>query len=67
MIYCEKENGNYVDQNEKCLTCIFYDKETDSCNYEEWNPGLIQKKLYRSKCEQILSNWIRKQLNKFRK
>jgi len=39
MIYCEKIN-NYVDQNEKCLICIFYKKNEDSCFYSEWYPGL---------------------------
>lgn len=35
MIYCKKENGNYVDQEEKCLKCIFYKYDEDSCFYPE--------------------------------
>lgn len=43
MIYCEKIH-DYVEQEEKCLTCIFYKKEEDSCTYEDWHPGLIRGK-----------------------
>ena len=39
MIYCERVN-NYVFQEEKCLGCIFYEEDEDSCFYPEWIPGL---------------------------
>jgi len=35
MIYCEKIH-DYVDQEEKCIYCIFYKKLEDSCFYPEW-------------------------------
>jgi len=41
MIYCSRIE-DYVFQEEKCIGCIFYDKETDSCDYEVFRPGLKQ-------------------------
>jgi hypothetical protein len=41
MIYCSRIE-DYVFQEEKCIGCIFYDKETDSCDYEELHSGLKQ-------------------------
>jgi len=43
MIYCEKIN-DYVEQKEKCLSCIFYNFDEDTCTYEEWHPGLKRGK-----------------------
>lgn len=34
MIYCEKEKGNYVDQEEKCINCIFYLYNENTCDWE---------------------------------
>lgn len=42
MIYCDKIE-DYVDQNEKCINCIFYKKQKDICDYDKWHPGLKQK------------------------
>jgi len=53
MIYCEKEKGNYVDQNKKCMKCIFYKRDEDSCFYPEWVPGLIQKEKNEEKNKEI--------------
>jgi len=39
MIYCGKIK-DYISQKEKCILCIFYDKNEDSCWHEEWYPGL---------------------------
>jgi hypothetical protein len=39
MIYCQKIN-DYVDQETKCMQCIFYKRDEDSCFYPEWKPGL---------------------------
>jgi len=44
MIFCEKESGKYVDQNEECICCIFYKADEDSCIYEDWFPGLKKGK-----------------------
>jgi hypothetical protein len=43
MIYCEQIH-DYVYQDEKCDTCIFYKKDEDSCFYPEWIPGLKKDK-----------------------
>jgi hypothetical protein len=42
MIHCPKRQ-EYIYQDEECMHCIFYDRVTDSCDYEDWIPGLIQK------------------------
>ena len=39
MIYCEQRN-DYVEQDKKCVKCIFYKLEEDSCFYPDWYPGL---------------------------
>jgi hypothetical protein len=39
MIFCKKIN-DYVDQETKCMKCIFYKVKEDSCYYENWIPGL---------------------------
>jgi hypothetical protein len=41
VIYCSKIN-DYVDQETKCMKCIFYKVDEDSCTFEEWKPGLKQ-------------------------
>jgi hypothetical protein len=43
MIYCKKIE-NYVDQDEKCDACIFYLIKEDSCDWENWHPGLKKGK-----------------------
>jgi len=42
MIYCDKRQ-EYVHQDEECMCCTFYNRNTDSCWYEEWIPGLLKK------------------------
>ena len=42
MIYCDKIQ-DYVDQQEKCIECIFYKIDEDSCFHPDWKPGLTQK------------------------
>jgi len=39
MIYCSLINC-YVDQEKKCMLCTFYKVDEDSCDYENWYPGL---------------------------
>lgn len=39
MIYCDKIQ-DYVEQEEVCIHCIFYNYDTDTCEYEDWYPGL---------------------------
>jgi hypothetical protein len=43
MIYCERVE-NYVEQDEKCINCIFYETEKDDCTYELFYPGLKKEK-----------------------
>jgi hypothetical protein len=43
-IYCSKIE-DYVDQETKCMKCIFYKKDEDSCFYPEWIPGLKKENL----------------------
>ena len=43
MIYCERIN-EYVDQEEKCIACIFYLPNEDTCDWENWHPGLKKGK-----------------------
>ena len=50
MMYCDKTQ-NYVNQNEHCMTCIFYKREDDACDYKNWIPGLIQKEEYNEDLE----------------
>lgn len=50
MIYCSRIE-DYVFQDEKCINCIFYNKETDSCDYEEFHPGINKKFINKIKNE----------------
>lgn len=43
MIYCDKIK-DYVDQEERCFNCIFYKIIEDTCDYENWHPGLKKDK-----------------------
>ena len=41
MIYCSKIN-DYVEQEKRCIHCIFYLTEEDTCNYDKWMPGMVK-------------------------
>jgi hypothetical protein len=43
MIYCGYIR-NYINQEDKCINCILYNEEEDSCDYELFNPGLKKGK-----------------------
>jgi len=43
MIYCVKIR-DYIEQDEKCINCIFYLYDEDTCDWENWHPGLKKGK-----------------------